>query len=117
MLLGVVECLMSLLLIDNWGFDVDQFIIMLDDVDGQLQLLLWGVCLMVFIGWKGELLIEKGIYIVDEIVYEGLLDRLIVLVRSVDFWDEFNVKCEVFWYDVIVECVVFVIVYWYGLKL
>ncbi|EMX2246953.1 phage late control D family protein, partial [Escherichia coli] len=113
---GVAECLMSLSLTDNRGFEADQLTITLDDADGQLLLPPRGARLTVLIGWKGEPLTEKGTYIVDEIAHEGPPDRLTVSARSADFRDEFNVKREVSWHDVTVERVVSAIAHRYGLK-
>lgn len=68
------KCLLSMMLIDNCGFEVDQFDLELDDVDGLVIMLCWGVVIFLVLGWKGELLFLKGKFIVDEIEYSGSLD-------------------------------------------
>ncbi|HFP0290864.1 TPA: phage late control D family protein, partial [Escherichia coli] len=68
------------------------------------------------LGWKGEPLVDKGTYIVDEVAHEGPPDRLTLSANSADFREEFNVKREVSWHDVTVERVVSAIAHRYGLK-
>lgn len=58
---------MSLSMTDNRGFEADQVFISVDDTDGEVQLPKRGTKLAVSMGWKGEALIYKGLYIVDEI--------------------------------------------------
>ncbi|EEY9078877.1 phage late control D family protein, partial [Escherichia coli] len=70
----------------------------------------------VMLGWKGEPLVDKGTYIVDEVAHEGPPDRLTLSANSADFREEFNVKREVSWHDVTVERVVSAIAHRYGLK-
>ncbi|ELT6981642.1 phage late control D family protein, partial [Salmonella enterica] len=57
---------MSLSMTDNRGFEADQVVISVDDTDGEVQLPKRGTKLAVLMGWKGEALIYKGLYIVDE---------------------------------------------------
>lgn len=40
-------------MIDKFGFDVDECMIMFDDCDGCIEFLLKGVMLKVLIGWEG----------------------------------------------------------------
>ncbi|EAP7573496.1 phage late control D family protein [Salmonella enterica subsp. enterica] len=107
---------MSLSMTDNRGFEADQVVISVDDTDGEVQLPKRGTKLAVSMGWKGEALIYKGLYIVDEISHEGPPDRLDITASSADFRAEFNVKREVSWHDVTVERVVSAIAHRYGLK-
>ncbi|EIT6700279.1 phage late control D family protein, partial [Salmonella enterica] len=107
---------MSVSMTDNRGFEADQVVISVDDTDGEVQLPKRGTKLAVSMGWKGEALIYKGLYIVDEISHEGPPDRLDITASSADFRAEFNVKREVSWHDVTVERVVSAIAHRYGLK-
>lgn len=91
---------MSVSMTDNRGFEADQVVISVDDTDGEVQLPKRGTKLAVSMGWKGEALIYKGLYIVDEISHEGPPDRLDITASSADFRAEFNVKREVSWHDV-----------------
>lgn len=107
---------MSVSMTDNRGFEADQVVICVDDTDGEVQLPKRGTKLAVSMGWKGEALIYKGLYIVDEISHKGPPDRLDITASSADFRAEFNVKREVSWHDVTVERVVSAIAHRYGLK-
>ncbi|ELI2979932.1 phage late control D family protein [Salmonella enterica] len=107
--------IMSVSLTDNRGFEADQITITVDDADGEVQLPQRGTRLAVGLGWKGEALTDKGVYVVDEVTHEGPPDRLEITARSADFREEFNVKREVSWHDVTVERVVSAIAHRYGL--
>ncbi|HAE7582507.1 TPA_asm: phage late control D family protein [Salmonella enterica subsp. houtenae serovar 44:z36[z38]:-] len=107
--------IMSMSLTDNRGFEADQITITVDDADGEVQLPKRGTRLAVGLGWKGEALTDKGVYVVDEVTHEGPPDRLEITARSADFREEFNVKREVSWHDVTVERVVSAIAHRYGL--
>ena len=106
----------SLSMTDNRGFEADRVTLVLDDADGQLALPGRGTHIRVMLGWKGEPLVDKGTYIVDEVAHEGPPDRLTLSANSADFREEFNVKREVSWHDVTVERVVSAIAHRYGLK-
>ncbi|EEX1986360.1 phage late control D family protein [Escherichia coli] len=106
----------SLSMTDNRGFEADRVSIVLDDADGQLALPERGARIRLMLGWKGDPLVNKGIYIVDEVAHEGPPDRLTLSANSADFREEFNVKREVSWHDVTVERVVSAIAQRYGLK-
>ncbi|QJT79563.1 phage late control D family protein [Kosakonia sp. MUSA4] len=107
--------LISLELTDNRGFEADELTITIADSDGQLQLPPRGAELSVSIGWRGEPLVYKGIYTLDEVAHSGPPDRLELTARSADFRDEFNTKREVSWHDVKVERVISVIAHRYKL--
>ncbi|MFJ5429244.1 phage late control D family protein [Pectobacterium actinidiae] len=110
------ERLISLSMTDNRGFDADQVTLSVDDADGLLQLPPRGAELSVSIGWKGETLVYKGVFVVDEVAHSGPPDTLEVTARSADFRDEFNVKREISWHDLTVERVVSAIAHRYKLK-
>ncbi|HID9334362.1 TPA: phage late control D family protein [Klebsiella pneumoniae] len=110
------EKLISLELTDNRGFNADELTISIDDSQGDIALPPRGAELSVSLGWQGEPLIYKGIYIVDEVSHSGPPDRIDITARSADFRDEFNVKREVSWHDVTVERIVSAIAHRYKLK-
>ncbi|PLN99922.1 phage late control D family protein [Klebsiella michiganensis] len=110
------EKLISLELTDNRGFNADELTISVDDSQGDIALPPRGAELSISLGWQGEPLIYKGIYIVDEVSHSGPPDRIDITARSADFRDEFNVKREVSWHDVTVERVVSAIAHRYKLK-
>ena len=110
------EKLISLELTDNRGFNADELTISVDDSQGDIALPPRGAELSVSLGWQGEPLIYKGIYIVDEVSHSGPPDRIDITARSADFRNEFNVKREVSWHDVTVERIVSAIAHRYKLK-
>ncbi|SUQ39554.1 Phage protein D [Yokenella regensburgei] len=110
------EKILSLELTDNRGFNADELTITVDDSQGDIELPPRGAELSVAIGWQGEKLVHKGIFIVDEIAHSGPPDRIEITARSADFRDEFNVKREVSWHDVTVERIVSAIAHRYKLK-
>ncbi|EMX8696348.1 phage late control D family protein [Klebsiella michiganensis] len=110
------EKLISLELTDNRGFNADELTISVDDSRGDIELPPRGAELSVSLGWQGEPLIYKGIYIVDEVSHSGPPDRIDITARSADFRDEFNVKREVSWHDVTAERIVSAIAHRYKLK-
>jgi phage protein D len=82
--------LISLSLTDNRGFAADQLDIELDDADGLMQLPPRGAVLSLFLGWKGEMLIGKGDFTVDEVEHRGAPDALTIRARSADFRGSLN---------------------------
>ncbi|GAA3911860.1 phage late control D family protein [Gibbsiella dentisursi] len=108
--------MMSLTLTDNRGLTADTVEMTLDDSDGKLVLPTRGTQISVAMGWKGQPLVFKGCFIVDEITYEGPPDTLTISARSADFRDTFNVKRERSWHNCTVGYVVSAIASQYGLK-
>lgn len=109
------EKMISLELTNNRGFNADELTITVDDSQGDIELPPRGAELSLSLGWQGEPLIYKGIYIVDEIAHSGPPDRIEITARSADFRDEFNIKREVSWHDVTVERIVSAIAHRYKL--
>ena len=89
---GIKKRLMSLTLTDNRGFEADQLDIELDDSDGQLVLPRRGAKIAVALGWQGAVLIDKGVFTVDEIEHSGAPDKLTIRARSADFRETLNVR-------------------------
>lgn len=86
--------LISLTLTDNRGFEADQLDIELDDADGAVDLPSRGVQLELQLGWKGEPMINKGTFTIDEIGHSGAPDKVTLRGRSADFRNTLNIKRE-----------------------
>ncbi|EKN3571424.1 phage late control D family protein [Yersinia enterocolitica] len=112
----VNDRLISLTLTDNRGFEADMLELVIDDADQKVALPARGAQIDIALGWKGEPLISKGRFTVDEISHTGPPDQLIVTARSADFRDTFNVKRECSWHDITVGKVVASIASRYDLK-
>ncbi|MCG9079933.1 contractile injection system protein, VgrG/Pvc8 family [Laribacter hongkongensis] len=98
--------LMSLSLTDNRGFESDQVDIVLDDADGQLDLPPRGGIISVQLGWKGQPLIDKGSYTVDEVEHSGAPDILTIRARATDLRAGMATKREKSWHKTTVGKVV-----------
>ncbi|WP_130831090.1 phage late control D family protein [[Erwinia] mediterraneensis] len=103
---SIAKRLISLTLTDNRSFEADQLDIELDDTDGLLQLPRRGVALTLALGWKGEPLIPKGTFTVDEVEHSGTPDRLTVRARSADFRATLNIRREKSWHQTTVGAMV-----------
>lgn len=112
----VNDRLISLTLTDNRGFEADMLELVIDDADQKVALPKRGAQIDIALGWKGEPLISKGRFTVDEISHSGPPDQLIVTARSADFRDTFNVKREYSWHDITVGKLVASIASRYDLK-
>ncbi|MGE4753146.1 phage late control D family protein [Yersinia enterocolitica] len=112
----VNDRLISLTLTDNRGFEADMLELVIDDADQKVALPARGAQIDIALGWKGEPLVNKGRFTVDEISHTGPPDQLIVTARSADFRDTFNVKREYSWHDITVGKVVASIASRYDLK-
>ncbi|WP_338728097.1 phage late control D family protein [Shewanella baltica] len=76
--------LISLRLTDNRGFETDSIEVQLDDADGQLDMPPKGATMQVCIGWKGNALVDKGTYTIDELEHSGPPDILTIRGKSAD---------------------------------
>jgi len=96
---NISDRLMSLTLTDNRGFEADQLDIELNDADGRVELPTRGAVLTLAIGWKGEALIGKGSFTVDEVEHRGAPDVVTIRARSADFRGTLNSRREESWHD------------------
>ncbi|MCT8467003.1 phage late control D family protein [Chromohalobacter canadensis] len=76
--------LQRLRLTDKRGLEADQLDITIEDHDGRLALPPRGAELQLAMGWKGEGLVDRGTYIVDEVEHSGAPDTLTLRARSAD---------------------------------
>lgn len=91
--------LISLSLTDNRGFEADQLDVELDDTDGLIELPVRGAVVRLHLGWKGEALVDKGSFTVDEVEHHGAPDTLTIRARSADFRGTLNSRREVSYHD------------------
>lgn len=96
---SIRDRLISLTLTDNRGFEADQLDIELDDADGQLAMPVRGAMVALFLGWKGQALIGKGSFTVDEVEHHGAPDTMTIRARSADFRGTLNSRREVSYHD------------------
>lgn len=96
----IVGRLMSMTIADNRGFEADELDIQLSDDDGNLALPSRGAIIEVAIGWKGEQLVQKGKFIVDELQYNGSPDSLTLRARSADLRGSLSSKQERSWHNI-----------------
>ncbi|MFG6076056.1 phage late control D family protein [Erwinia sp. OPT-41] len=91
--------LISLTLTDNRGFEADQLDLELDDADGLLAMPVRGAVIKLFLGWKGQALVGKGEFTVDEVEHHGAPDTMTIRARSADFRGTLNSRREVSYHD------------------
>ncbi|WP_130100477.1 phage late control D family protein [Siccibacter turicensis] len=103
---NISDRLMSMTLTDNRGFEADQLDIELDDADGRVSLPVRGAVLKLSIGWKGEQLVDKGSFTVDEVEHRGAPDSVTIRARSADFRGSLNSRREQSWHDTTLGAVV-----------
>lgn len=96
---NIRDRLISLTLTDNRGFEADQLDVELDDADGQLAMPVRGAAVTLFLGWKGQALIGKGSFTVDEVEHHGAPDTMTIRARSADFRGSLNSRREVSYHE------------------
>jgi len=96
---NIRDRLISLTLTDNRGFEADQLDVELDDADGQLAMPVRGAVVTLFLGWKGQALIGKGSFTVDEVEHHGAPDTITIRARSADFRGSLNSRREVSYHE------------------
>ncbi|PIF21752.1 phage late control D family protein [Candidatus Pantoea floridensis] len=96
---NIRDRLISLTLTDNRGFEADQLDIELNDADGQLAMPVRGAVVTLFLGWKGQALIGKGSFTIDEVEHHGAPDTMTIRARSADFRGSLNSRREVSYHE------------------
>ncbi|MGK6329147.1 phage late control D family protein [Erwinia sp. DT-104] len=96
---NIRDRLISLTLTDNRGFEADQLDLELDDADGLLAMPVRGAVIKLFLGWKGQALVGKGEFTVDEVEHHGAPDTMTIRARSADFRGTLNSRREVSYHD------------------
>lgn len=98
--------LSRLTLHDRRGMQADQLDITLTDDDGMLDIPPTGAELTLAIGWKGQPLTERGVYIVDEVEHTGAPDTLNIRASSADMRQGLPGKRTESWDDVTVRDII-----------
>ncbi|MDN4629099.1 phage late control D family protein [Erwinia sp. PsM31] len=96
---NIRDRLILLTLTDNRGFEADQLDLELDDADGLLAMPVRGAVIKLFLGWKGQALVGKGEFTVDEVEHHGAPDTMTIRARSADFRGTLNSRREVSYHD------------------
>ncbi|SHF00029.1 hypothetical protein SAMN02745148_01562 [Modicisalibacter ilicicola DSM 19980] len=96
----------SLRLTDRRGLEADQLDLVLTDDDGALALPPRGAELTLAIGWKGEALVERGVFIVDEVEHSGAPDKLSIRARSADMRGSLPGKRTQSWHQLTIDDIV-----------
>lgn len=76
--------LMSLTLTEGRANSADQLDLELDDSDGQLAIPRKEAEIELQIGWRGQQLVDKGSFVVDEVEHSGAPDKITIRARSAD---------------------------------
>lgn len=98
--------LISLVLTDNRGIEADDLELTLSDHDGKLAIPPKGAVIQVLLGWESSGLVDKGEYVVDEVIHSGAPDQLAIRARSADFRASLKVKREQSWHDTSLQAIV-----------
>lgn len=96
----ISDRLISMTITDKAGVESDDLTLDLDDDDGLLDLPPTGALLSVSIGWKGEPLVSKGLFTVDEIEFSGPPDRVTLRGRGANVSATLGTKKERSWHQV-----------------
>ncbi|WP_237673677.1 contractile injection system protein, VgrG/Pvc8 family [Vreelandella profundi] len=98
--------LASLTLHDRRGMQADQLDIVLTDDDGMLDIPPTGAEITLAIGWKGQPLVERGTFTVDEVEHTGAPDTLSIRASSADLRQGLPGKRTQSWDDITVRDII-----------
>lgn len=90
--------LISLSLTECRGGEADQLDLVLDDSDGQLAIPPKKAVIALQLGWAGVPLVDKGLFMVDEVEHSGAPDQLHIRARSADMAEALKVRTEKSWH-------------------
>lgn len=108
--------LLDLTLEEGRGDDADQLDIRIHDHDGRMDIPKRDAELKVAIGWEGEGLVDKGVFIVDEVEHSGSPDIISIRARSANFTKQMRIRREKSWHNTTVGAVVKAIAARHSLK-
>ncbi|MGF7190647.1 phage protein D [Robbsia andropogonis] len=91
--------LVSLSLTESRADEADTLDLVLDDSDNALAIPKRGVTIRLSLGWRGEVLMDKGAFIVDEVEHGGAPDTLTVRARSASMTAALRERRERSWHD------------------
>src|SRR5690606_25287214 len=89
--------LIDLTLDETPGDEADTLSITISDHDGALEIPPKGAEIDLAIGWRGQALIEKGTFIVDEASFDGPPDQIRITARAADMRKELPVRRTKSW--------------------
>lgn len=78
----------------------------LADHDGQLALPRKGATIELQLGWRGQPLVDKGSFEVDEVEHSGAPDQISIKARSADLKRKLRQRTEKSWHDTTVGAIV-----------
>lgn len=91
--------LISLTLSEGRGGEADTLELTLADHDGQLALPRKGATMALQLGWRGQALVDKGTFEVDEVEHSGAPDQISIKARSADVKRKLRQRTEKSWHD------------------
>ncbi|MDH0200819.1 phage late control D family protein [Comamonas aquatica] len=89
--------LVSLTLTEGRENTADQLDIELSDHDGRLELPRKEAEIELHIGWVGQPLIDKGLFVVDEVEHTGAPDKVTIRARAADLGGQIRTRAEKSW--------------------
>lgn len=89
--------LVSLQLDESRGDEADQLELCLDDADGRLALPPLGGELQLQLGWRGEGLVDKGTFVVDEVEHLGAPDQITLRARAAELRSSLRQRGQYSW--------------------
>ena len=98
--------LLELTITEARGGEADEVNLRIHDHDGRMALPKRGVTLAVAIGWKGEALVDKGTFIVDEVEHSGAPDTISVRGRSAALATPMRSRQERSWHNTTLGAIV-----------
>ena len=108
--------LLDLGLSEARGGEADQLDLRIHDHDGRMAIPSRGALLRVAIGWKGEGLVDKGSFLVDEAEHSGAPDIISVRARSANLTQPMRTRTERSWHDTTLGAVLKDVANKHGLK-
>lgn len=86
--------LIDLTLTEQRGDEADQLDLRIHDHDGRMDIPARGAEIALAIGWRGQGLVDKGLFKVDEVEHAGSPDSITLRARSADFTAALRVRKE-----------------------
>ena len=108
--------LLELSLTEQRGDEADELSIQIHDHDGRMDIPKRGALLQVAIGWKGQALVDKGSFTVDEVEHSGAPDIISVRARSADLTRPMRTRKEKSWHKTTLGAILKAIAGKHGLK-
>lgn len=98
--------LISLKITDKRSFNADEMDIVLSNIDNTLPFTPTKKLVNVYLGWKGFTLVEKGTFIIDQITYSGVPDKIMIHATSADLSSSLTTANNFSWHDTTIDNIV-----------